>query len=245
MGGAETLRLADSASVLRPMRLRNAGEQIAERLITAIALGEFVPGQRLPTERDLAIQLGVSRTSVREAIHRLAAGGYVTVLRGRNGGAVVQTAWGAGATEMIRALLPDWEHFEWLVDFRGLIEPLIARTAAERRGERDRHAIQTALDDYRRAAGPEASRAADLALHDAIARATHNPYLVGVSRQIRAQLSVGFGSQRYSQAIRARAVAQHADLAAAIAKGHADEAAEAAARHLTLVDESLLRRSHR
>jgi GntR family transcriptional regulator, transcriptional repressor for pyruvate dehydrogenase complex len=66
MGGAETLRLADSTSVLRPMRLRNAGEQIAERLITAIALGEFMPGQRLPTERDLAIQLGVSRTSVRE-----------------------------------------------------------------------------------------------------------------------------------------------------------------------------------
>jgi GntR family transcriptional regulator, transcriptional repressor for pyruvate dehydrogenase complex len=198
----------------------------------------------------------VSRTSVREAIHRLAAGGYVTVLRGRNGGAVVQTAWGAGATEMIRALLPDWEHFEWLVDFRGLIEPLIARTAAERRGERDRQAIQTALDDDRQAiqtaldddrhaAGPEASRAADLALHDAIARATHNPYLVGVSRQIRAQLSVGFGSQRHSQAIRARAAAQHADLAAAIAKGHAAEAAEAAARHVTLVDEWLPRRAHR
>ncbi len=239
MASDETVRLADSGSLLQPLRLRNAGEQIAERLITAIALGDFVPGQRLPTERDLAIQLGVSRTSVREAIHRLAAGGYVTVQRGRNGGAVVQAGWGAGATGTIRAPLPDWERIEWLLDFRGLIEPLIARIAAERRVEQDRKAIETALDDYCSAAGPEASRATDQALHDAIARATHNPYLIGVSRQMRAQISLGFGAERYSRTIRTRTVAQHTDLAAAVAEGLADEAARVAARHVTFTESAL------
>ena len=179
MGNGETAPYVDSTSPLQPLRLRSAGEQIAERMLSAIALGEFMPGQRLPTERELAAQLEVSRTSVREAIHRLAAGGYVTVLRGRNGGAVVQAGWGPSSTEIIRrTLLPDWQHVEWLFDFRGLIEPLIARTAAERRRKQDCRVMEEALGDYCAAADPEASRAADQALHDAIARATHNPYLV-------------------------------------------------------------------
>ena len=41
-------------TILEPVRMRSAGEHIADRIVTAIALGEFVPGQRLPTERDLA-----------------------------------------------------------------------------------------------------------------------------------------------------------------------------------------------
>ena len=48
--------------------MQTAGERIAERFVTAIALGEFVPGQRLPPERELAAMLEVSRTTVREAL---------------------------------------------------------------------------------------------------------------------------------------------------------------------------------
>jgi DNA-binding FadR family transcriptional regulator len=54
--------------ILSPVTMRTAGERIAERLVTAIALGEFVPDQRLPTERELAAMLEVSRTTVREAL---------------------------------------------------------------------------------------------------------------------------------------------------------------------------------
>lgn len=46
---------------LGPLPMRNAGERIAERIVTAIALGEFVPGQRLPSERELATLLQTSR----------------------------------------------------------------------------------------------------------------------------------------------------------------------------------------
>jgi GntR family transcriptional regulator, transcriptional repressor for pyruvate dehydrogenase complex len=240
--GGPDLGIGESGlgSPLQPLRLRNAGEQIADRLVTAIALGEFVPGQRLPTERDLAALLGVSRTSVREAIHRLAAGGYVTVQRGRNGGAVVQAGWGPTAAEMIRrTLLPNWAHFEWLFDLRGLIEPLIARTAAERRERADVTALELALDDYRAATDREASRAADQAVHDAVARATHNPYLVRISRQMRVQISLGFGAEPYSPAIRSRAVTEHAALVVAVCGGDAESAARLAAEHITLTESSV------
>ena len=52
------IELAPAGGVLQPLELRRAEEQLAERFVTAIALGEFVPGQRLPSERALSAQLG-------------------------------------------------------------------------------------------------------------------------------------------------------------------------------------------
>jgi DNA-binding FadR family transcriptional regulator len=126
--------LAGSAErVLEPLTLKTAPEQIADRLATAIALGEFVPGQRLPAERDLAAQLGVSRATVREALQRLSTGGYLEIRRGRLGGAFVRDGWRPDSAAVIRRTLVDhWDRFESLLDFRTLVEPLIARTAAER-----------------------------------------------------------------------------------------------------------------
>src|SRR3984885_8723620 len=125
--------------LLAPLTLRTAGERIAERFVTAIALGEFVPGQALPSERELAAMLEVSRTTVREALQRLHTAGYVTTRRGRGGGTFVQTDAGtAESEEMIRrTLLPAWDELTEVLDFRRLIEQQIARTAAERRDDND------------------------------------------------------------------------------------------------------------
>src|SRR5499425_222703 len=140
-------------ALLSPVAIRTAGERIAERIVTAIALGEFVPDQRLPTERELAALLEVSRTTVREALQRLQAAGYVTTRRGRGGGTFVRTGRGPDSDEMIRrTLVPAWADLSEILDFRRLIEQLVARTAAQRRDERDIAAIRRAVEDYARAA---------------------------------------------------------------------------------------------
>ena len=239
LGFAEFITLV--AGIFAPLRLRNAGELVAERLVTALALGEFVPGQRLPTERDLAATLGVSRTTVREAISRLAATGYVEVRRGRHGGAFVLVGAGPEADEMIRrTLVPGWPQLEQLFDFRTLVEPLIARTAAGRRTPTDVERIQEALAAYRAAGSDrEASSTADEALHHAIAEAAHNPYLVDLSERIRHGVSLGFRAEPYSLSIRERAIGEHGDLAAAVIAGATDQAAAIAARHFTITEERL------
>lgn len=231
--------------LFEPLRLRTAGEQVADRIVTALALGVFVPGQRLPTERELAASLGVSRATIREAASRLVALGYLEVRRGRSGGAFVLSGSGPEAHEMIsRTLVSGWETFERLFDFRGLVEPLIARTAAERRDDRDIARIRAAVAAYGDATGSrEASRAADESLHLALAGATHNPYLVDLSRQIRNDISLGFGAEPFSPAIRARAVHQHGDLADAVIAGDGDRAAVLAAEHFSIT-ESVLRALH-
>lgn len=232
---------APSLSILEPVKLRSGGEHVADRLVTAIALGEFVPGQRLPSERELASTLGVSRTTVREAVQRLAALGYVEVRRGRMGGAYVLEGMGPEANEMIRrTLLPGWEGLELLFDLRHLLEGLIARTAAERRSEADVPRIREALQRYRNAGEDrEASRLADRDLHAAVATATQNPYLGNLSEQIRREISLGFGAEPYSRAIRAKAVKDHTRLADAVVAGNASQAARIAHAHFRLTEETL------
>ena len=132
------IRAEPFGALLSPIPMRTAGERIAERIVTAIALGEFVPDQRLPTERELAAMLEVSRTTVREALQRLHASGYVTTKRGRGGGTFVRTGRGPDSDDMIRrTLVPAWTELNEILDFRRLVEQLIARTAAQRRDERD------------------------------------------------------------------------------------------------------------
>ncbi len=231
---------ADFGALLVPVPMRTAGQRIAERLVTAIALGEFEPGQRLPTERDLAATLEVSRTTVREALQRLQAAGYVTTRRGRGGGTFIQTGAGPGSDEMIkRTLDPAWDELTELLDYRRLVEQLIARTAAERRSDADAGAIRRAVGEYAHAAGRDASRLADHALHQAIARATHNSRLVELSARIRREVGLGFDAEPYTPEMRQRALRQHPALAEAVIAGDPARAARLAASHFSLTQDML------
>jgi len=177
---------------------------------------------------------------VREALQRLQAAGYVTARRGRGGGTFVQTGQGADSDEMIRrTLLPAWEELTEILDFRQLVEQLIARTAAVRRQESDIHAIRTAVARYSEAADRDASRLADQALHQAIARAAHNERLAELSARIRREVSFGFDAEPYTPAVRQQAVHQHPELAEAVIAGDPERAASLAARHFSLTEEML------
>ena len=74
-----------TAKSSEPIRTTHAYEEVCTRLRRAIHLGEYVPGNRLPSERDLADQFGVSRVTVREAIRVLEGEGYI-ISSGRAGG---------------------------------------------------------------------------------------------------------------------------------------------------------------
>lgn len=228
--------------MLTPLALPTAGERIAERIVTAVALGEFVPGQRLPSERELAAMLEVSRTTVREALQRLQASGYVHTRRGRGGGTFVAAVRGADASAdamIARTLVPAWDDLTELLDFRHLVEQLIARTAAARRTDADIAAIRSAVVAYDSATTRDSSRLADHGLHQAIARATHNARLVQLSARVRREVSLGFDAEPYSEKVRLRAVAQHPALAEAVIAGDADLAAQLAAGHFSLTSDML------
>lgn len=231
--GLPPVRLEAGDSLPGPLKVKTAADQLVDRLITAIALGVLLPGQKLPPEREFAVRLDVSRTTLRDAMHQLGLMGYVTIRRGRTGGVWINTTWGPDSAARIREmLLPRWQQLEWLFDLTKVVLPLISRLAAERRTPTDVAAIRVAVDAYERGGGDrDAMRVADHAIHSAIASATGNPYYVSLDNQLRTHLTFGTDSLPYTEEIRSRALADHRALADAIAAADADRAAELARHH--------------
>src|SRR3954453_20826698 len=77
------------AAVFEPVQTATTFEETVDRLGTAIRLGILVPDSRLPPERELADQLGISRSTLRQAITALVESGHLTSVRGRTGGTFV------------------------------------------------------------------------------------------------------------------------------------------------------------
>ena len=84
MGGRNLL-----SSIFAPVRSQTAFEETLERLGTAIKLGLLEPGAQLPAERELCARLGVSRSTLRQALTALVQSGHLHAVRGRGGGTFV------------------------------------------------------------------------------------------------------------------------------------------------------------
>lgn len=223
--------------LLAPLRPHTAGDQVTDRLLTAIALGELSVGERLPTQRELASRMSVSRMSVRKAIHRLQELGMVEVRRGRNGGAYICRTWsGETSPAAGRILGADRPRMEWLLDMRSLVEGLVAATAAQRVTKAQAGRIRAALEEYLAARSEEATRATDRTLHNAIAEATGNPYLVRLSDELTAAVTLGLGVEPVvdDASVQRRARQQHRQLAEAVLEGRPDDARRVAMRHFAL-----------
>ena len=159
---------------IEPRRLYR---QIADQIRSLIKSGEFLPGARLPPERDLAKQLGVSRPSVREALIALEVEGLVEV---RIGSGIYVRAVGERAAND-DAAQSESGPFE-LLRARYVIESECAAMAAKSAGDAQVEAIAEALEIMRQefAAGATQPINGDRLFHLRIAEATGNGALVAV-----------------------------------------------------------------
>ena len=160
---------------VEPQRLYR---QIAEQLRSLIATGEFSAGKRLPAERDLAKQLGVSRPSVREALIALEVEGVIDV---RTGSGIYVRAHeavnGTAATRLQEHDPGEWGPLE-LMRARELVEGEVAALAARNARRVHIAAISSAVAQMREeAAAGVIPRAGDEAFHNAVAQACGNEVL--------------------------------------------------------------------
>ncbi|MBI2769681.1 MAG: FadR family transcriptional regulator [Burkholderiales bacterium] len=156
---------------VEPQRLYR---QIAEQVRALITSGEFGTGSRLPAERDLAKQLGVSRPSVREALIALEVEGWVEV---RTGSGVYVLNRGAGNGH-VKIPPTEWGPLE-LIRARRVVEGEIAALAATQGKRKHVKAISDAIsmmrEDTERGIAPLSG---DRAFHTAIAQAADNVVLL-------------------------------------------------------------------
>ncbi|MCK6429896.1 MAG: FadR family transcriptional regulator [Burkholderiaceae bacterium] len=220
---------------LEPRRLYR---QIADQIAALIRRGEFKPGSRLPPERDLAKQLGVSRPSVREALIALEVEGFVEV---RIGSGVYVTSAGsrrAGGRVGKAALPPDSGPFE-LIEARRLVESECAAQAARHASaaqvRRMKAALATMRTDGRRNVVPLEG---DQRFHECVADASGNSALAMLVRTLWAQrtgpLFLRLEHHFDTPALWSAAIAEHQAILAAIESRDPGAARAAMRRHLDM-----------
>lgn len=174
---------------IQPVSLQRLYQQIADRIAVLISDGEFKLGSRLPPERDLAVQFGVSRPTVREALIALEIAGLVEVRTGSgayvtrvnpdgklNGKAAEIDYAGPGAFDLITA--------------RRVVEPAVAALAAQMATKDDVASVAAALEEFERHwHGTHWEKLeADKGFHVSLAAASHNPLLLKIIEDLWADM---------------------------------------------------------
>ncbi|SHM30233.1 GntR family transcriptional regulator [Vreelandella subglaciescola] len=230
-------------SSLRQPRLADV---ITQRLEAMIIEGSLKPGQRLPPERELAEQFGVSRPSLREAIQRLAARGLLSSRQG--GGTFVNDTLNNGYTDPLLEMLSRHQEFDLdLLEFRDAMEGLSAYYAALRSTPADKAALLEcfeALDGGFDGNDPVKEAKLDAAFHLAIAEAAHNVLLLhtmrGIFHLLEQSIVENLANLFAKPGSRGQLMQQHRTLLDAIVEGRAEDARSHAHEHLAYVEDGLL-----
>ena len=232
------------AGLLRPVREGNAFEETVERLLTVIKLGIVGPGERFPPERDLAVQLGISRLTLRDAIRELQQAGYVESRRGRSGGTFVTGAPPApDRAELRRLAREDGEKLADALTFRLAVETgsadalaqLMARSPAAELGDGQvagsRQMLAARLAEVN-GASPQDYRRLDTLFHLSIAELTGSSLLTAACTEARMRLNALLNAIPVLQRNIDHTAGQHTAIVTAILAGDAEQARRAVAEHL-------------
>lgn len=226
------LSAAGADAVFRPVRTGNAFEEAVERILRAIKLGIVPTGGQLPPERELAVRLGVSRVTLREAIRALRQAGYVQSRRGRRGGTFVtyrpEHLRPPDARQLAVALgadLPD------VLAFRSVLEPGAAALAAARGLDDDERAYLSQRLGEASEVSDDAYGAPNARLHLAIAELSGSRHLASAIMEVQSQLSAVLDVlPRLARAV-AHSHDQHRQVVEAILAGDVERARRAMEAH--------------
>jgi GntR family transcriptional repressor for pyruvate dehydrogenase complex len=225
---------------LRPVDRKPIYEQVSDRLREFIDVNELQPGDRLMAERELAAQLSVGRSSIREAITALRAQGLVDV---RHGDGIYllrrpEDLISSLATELVQTHV---DH-PYIWETRQALETQCARLAASRATPADLAEIDESLTVM--AAEIDEGKAGlegDRRFHLGVAAASHNPILIQLLTGIRGSLDRTSETSLTRSGQPAKSLRDHRAIFAAIRAGQPTKAADQMLRHLVGTTDGLLK----
>lgn len=228
---------ATSCAVFGPVAAPSTYEETIARLGVAIRIGVLGPGVRLPPERVLSERLGISRSTLRQALAILTGTGHLRAVRGRSGGTFVSAEPPVASAEPYPR-----EHRRALLDWRMAVELGTVGLAAERvtaAGRERLDAAARALDDDTVTGDWAGFRRADAAFHLRLAEAASSPRLVAAMTRVQGELSDLFHGLVPLPGMRAACRQDHREVARAVARADAAAAREAMARHLMATERAI------
>ena len=215
------------AAVFDPVQAVSTFEETVERLGTAIRLGLLGPGAQLPPERELADQLGISRSTLRQALTALTQSGHLVAVRGRAGGWFVADPLPRPEAEPVE--LASWRE---LLDYRVAIEVGVVVLAAERASAGDLARLGRHVEAMQEVGDFAVFRQADVFFHLGLAEAAGSSRLVAAMTEVQGAMSELIGHIAHPPEVLERSNAQHAKLVALLAQGDAGRAARLIREHV-------------
>ncbi|MGI4811888.1 MAG: FadR/GntR family transcriptional regulator [Janthinobacterium lividum] len=174
--------MAVQQKAFQPVKTTRVFEAVCEQIRQRLAAGTLSPGDKLPSERDLAIEFGVSRPAVREALRTLEMSGIVHIQKGTKGGASIRGGDQSMLTQSLNDLVALGRiSMDGITEARALIQQAIVRLACTRGTEADFDAIQHNIERIVELTtlGDITTRAEEaIRFFRLIALATHNDALV-------------------------------------------------------------------
>jgi len=219
----------------RSVQVSDSLSAILEEMILGGAIGNE---ERLPAERELAQALGVSRTSLREALHELELKGLINRRPGR-GTIVVDTGRGTLGESLLNRLDSPERTLREVMDLRSVIEPPIAARAAQRRTPQDLERLRGLTAEIETHTEAADVAAIDIRFHEAIGRATHNPLLVRLLGFAAEWIDESRRERVLSSRRRQHSIRAHAEILDAIERRDAAGAFDAMERHISSVSDLL------
>lgn len=218
-------------AVFKPVKPPTTFEETVERLGTAIRLGLLDPGSRLPPERDLAGELRISRSTLRQALTTLVQSGHLVSVRGRSGGTFVAeqpplAEQAAGDEDVLSG--EAWA----VLDYRVAIETGSAILAAERADGDDLDRLDELVEKMAAATDFEDYRRADIRFHIGVAEAARSPRLVTAMTEVQGQMSALIALIAHPEEVLTRSNEQHRRLVLCLRKADASAAAKQIRRHI-------------
>ncbi len=228
-----------SEARFQPVQSVRLYQRIVEQIEGAIARGELSPGQRLPSERELVAQFGASRPTVREALRVLESNGLVRSRPGDpNGPEILAFSPTVLAKQMTRLAQVDEMSIAELISFRMILDGSANLLAARLRSEGELAAIEETLTIMEKAIdqGFDEFSQADVAFHDAVAKASRNS-LIQVCNQVVRGVVLSLISDKVTRARNSRALMReslqhHKEVFEAIRRGDGPGAARISRRNL-------------
>ena len=222
MNGATAL-----GAVFEPVQPLSTFEETVDRLGTAIRLGLLEPGTRLPPERELADQLGISRSTLRQALTTLVQSGHLVAMRGRSGGTFVSDAPPlSGGSDKLR---PDWRD---VLDQRVAIECGAALLAAERSNPVVLDLMDALTEQMDAPPDFDAYRRADVRFHIALAEATGTPRLIAEMTEVQGQMTELIALIAHPDVVLGHSNDEHRKIVACLREGDGHAAVRVLRAHL-------------
>src|SRR5215213_1130914 len=221
-------RIVAVDAVFEPVARPSMFEETVARLGTAIRVGLLAPGTQLPPERELAEQLGISRSTLRHALTTLVQSGLLASARGRGGGTFVVPRPPLVSGEAVAL----GEDVRDVLDHRLAVETGAAVLAAERRTRTDLAHLRDLVERMARSDDFEDYRRADIRFHIGVAEASRSARLVASMTEVQGQMSDLIARIAHPREVLRSSNEQHRRLVSALRRGDSARGVRIVRQHI-------------